>query len=71
MSLTRDVPLDPAHSALLFVDVQNFSAERKGAEFKDLAPEEFDSKYAWYFEQLDGRVVPNMQATYLSFLHHG
>ncbi len=62
MTLTRNVPLDPAQSALLFIDVQNFSAERKGAEFRDLPPDEMQEKYGWYFDQLDTRVVPNMQA---------
>lgn len=61
MTLTREVPLVPGQSALLFVDVQNFSAHRKGAEFTDLAQDEFEEKYGWYFEQLESRVVPNMQ----------
>jgi len=49
-------------SGLLFVDVQNFSAHRKGAEFVNLSQEEFDTKYSWYFEQLETRIIPNMQA---------
>jgi ureidoacrylate peracid hydrolase len=61
MTLTREVPLVPNQSALLFVDVQNFSAHRKGAEFKDLAAAEFEEKYGWYFGELESRVVPNMQ----------
>jgi len=40
--LTRDLPLDPAQSALLFVDVQNWSARRDGGEFAGLPPEEID-----------------------------
>ncbi len=61
MTLTRDVPLVPGQSALLFVDVQNFCARRDGAEFKDLAKPEFDEKYGWFFDQLESRVVANMQ----------
>jgi len=61
MTMTRDVPLLANQSALLFIDVQNFSARRDGGEFKDVPPAEFDEKYAWYFEQLESRVVPNMQ----------
>ena len=45
MTLSRDVPLIPENSALLFVDVQNFSANRQGAEFKDLPDVEFKEKY--------------------------
>jgi ureidoacrylate peracid hydrolase len=62
MSLTRDLPLNPKQSALLFIDVQNFSAHREGAEFKDLPQAEFDEKYGWYFAQLKSHVIPNMQA---------
>lgn len=61
MTMTRNVPLVPDQSALLFIDVQNFSAHREGAEFKDVPPDEFLEKYAWYFDQLESRVVPNMQ----------
>lgn len=61
MTMTRNVPLVPDQSALLFIDVQNFSAHRGGAEFKDVPPDEFAAKYAWYFDQLESRIVPNMQ----------
>ncbi len=59
--LTRDVPLDPAASALLFIDVQNFSAHREGGEWKDLSPEAFEEKLGWFFGEFEGRVLPNMQ----------
>jgi len=62
MTPTRNVPLIPSQSALVFIDVQNFSAHRSGAEFKDLPTAEFQQKYGWYFDQLDSRVIPNMQA---------
>ncbi len=62
MSLTREVPLDPECSALLFIDVQNFAAHREGGEFKGLSQEEFNRKYGWFFDKLDTRVIPNMRA---------
>ncbi|WP_299984816.1 isochorismatase family cysteine hydrolase [uncultured Ruegeria sp.] len=62
MTLTRNVPLIPSQSALVFIDVQNFSAHRDGAEFKDLPKVELKQKYGWFFDQLDTRVIPNMQA---------
>lgn len=62
MTLTRNVPLVPADAALLFIDVQNFAAHRDGAEFEGLSQEDFTSKYGWFFEQLDTRIFPNMQA---------
>ena len=61
MTLSRDVPLIPKNSALLFVDVQNFSANRQGAEFKDLPNAEFTEKYGWYFDMLNVTVIPNMR----------
>jgi len=62
MTLTRDVPLDPSRSALLFIDVQNFSAHRRGAEFADLTEAEFEARYGWFFSELETRVIPNMRA---------
>lgn len=61
MSTTREVPLIPAQSALLFIDVQNFSAHRNGAEFKELESTDFEQRYGWYFSELENRVIPNMQ----------
>ena len=62
MALTRNVRLDPAKSALLFIDVQNFSAHRKGAEFCDISKTSFSKQYGWYFDQLETRVIPCMQS---------
>ena len=66
-SLSREVPLVPAQSALLFIDVQNFSAHRDGAEFRDVPKTEFEQKYGWYFRELGARVVPNMQRLLAAF----
>ena len=52
MTLTRNLPLVPEQSVLLFIDVQNFSAHRQGAEFAELPEAEFDTKYGWYFERV-------------------
>ena len=59
--LTREVPLDPAHSCLLFVDVQNFAVRRNGGDFAHIGDAEFETKYGWYFRELQARVIPNMQ----------
>jgi ureidoacrylate peracid hydrolase len=61
MTLSRNKPLIPTESALLFIDVQNFAAHPQGAEFKDLEVDEFEEKYGWFFEQLGDSVIPNMQ----------
>lgn len=62
MTPTRNVPLVPERSALLFIDVQNLSAHRDGAEFRDLPKAELETGYGWFLDELDDRVVPNMQA---------
>lgn len=61
MTLTRNLPLIPDQSAILFIDVQNFSAHRDGAEFDGLTDEQFEKKHGWLFEQLK-TVIPNMQS---------
>jgi len=60
MTLTRNLPLIPTQSALLFIDVQNFSADRQGAEFAGLTDAQFEEKHGWLFRQLE-TVIPNMQ----------
>ncbi|MFK7993970.1 MAG: isochorismatase family cysteine hydrolase [Granulosicoccus sp.] len=62
MILTREIPLQLNEAAMLFIDVQNFSAHRQGAEFKHLDPATFEEKYGWYFNELENRVIPNMQS---------
>ena len=58
---SREVALVPAQSALLFIDVQNFSAHRQGAEFDGLSAAEIDEKYDYYFAQLETVALPNMR----------
>ncbi|CAM5344764.1 Peroxyureidoacrylate/ureidoacrylate amidohydrolase RutB [Mycolicibacterium aubagnense] len=67
MTLTRDVALVPEQSALLFIDVQNFSAHRKGAEFAELSDVEFERQYGWFFGELRNRIIPNMQRLLRAF----
>ena len=67
MQLTRNLPLDPAASALLFVDVQNFCARRDGGEFKDVPPDEFERKYGWFFDKFERETLPNMQKLQAAF----
>jgi ureidoacrylate peracid hydrolase len=59
--LSREIPLVPAHAALLFIDVQNFSAHRHGAEFEGLSPAEIEAKYGYYFTRLETVALSNMQ----------
>jgi len=67
---SREIPLEIGSSALLFIDVQNFSVRREGGEFKALADEEITEKYGHYFERL-GAVIPNMQRLQAAFRSAG
>lgn len=66
-TLTREVPLDPRQSALLFVDVQNFSVRREGGEFKDVSENDLSGRYAYYFDRLAQTAIPNMQRLQKAF----
>ncbi len=61
---SREVPVVPNETALLFIDVQNYCAARNGnefREFKDLSDAEFQDKYGYYFDRLESVALPNMQ----------
>jgi len=68
-TLSRDIALDPASSAILFIDVQNFSVRREGGEFKNLDEETIAAEYGYYFEQIHNRAIPNMQRLLRAFRH--
>ncbi len=59
--LSRDVPIDPAHAALLFVDVQNYNARPDGGEYASLSEAERTARYGWFFEVMQQTALPNMQ----------
>ena len=59
--LSRDVPIDPAHAALLFVDVQNYTAHEDGGEYARLDPAEKSARYGWFFRTMRETAVPNMR----------
>jgi ureidoacrylate peracid hydrolase len=66
-TFTREVRLDPQRSALLLIDVQNFSVRRDGGEFKDIPDSEIVEKYAYYFERLAKIAIPNMKRLQSAF----
>jgi ureidoacrylate peracid hydrolase len=59
--LSREVPIDPAHAALLFIDVQNYTARPDGGEYASLTAAEREARYGWFFHALRDTAVPNMQ----------
>jgi len=61
MQLSRDVEIEPAHAALLFIDVQNYTATEGGGEYAAMDPAEREARYGWFFRTLRETAVPNMQ----------
>lgn len=58
--LSRDVPVRKGATALLFVDVQNYSTET-GTEYAHLTPDEREAQCGYFFRELRDHAVPNMQ----------
>ncbi len=58
---SREVPIDPAHAALLFIDVQNFAARRDGGEYQGLSESAIEERYGFFFRTLRDSALPNMQ----------
>lgn len=59
---TRDVPLVPDRAALLFIDVQNFSCHRDGAEWATMTAVELKEKRDPFLAQMRDLVLPRMRA---------
>jgi ureidoacrylate peracid hydrolase len=60
-ALSREVEIDPAHAALLFIDVQNYTARPDGGAYGGLSRAEFDARFGFFFETMRASAVPNMQ----------
>jgi len=61
MTLSREVAIDPAHAALLIIDVQNYTARPDGGEYAQMDPTAREERYGWFFRTLQETAVPNMQ----------
>jgi ureidoacrylate peracid hydrolase len=58
--LSREVPVLPAQTALLFVDVQNYTCSPKGGEYRNLPAAEREKRYGYFFRTLREQTLPNM-----------
>lgn len=58
---SREIAVEPKATTLLYIDVQNYCAKRDGSEFAHHTPEVFQEKLGYFFEEMEGRVIPNMQ----------
>jgi ureidoacrylate peracid hydrolase len=57
---SREIEIEPAHTALLFVDVQNYNCTRDGGEYVHLSASEREEKYGDFFQTFHERALPNM-----------
>ncbi len=71
--LSREVPIVPEHSALLFIDVQNYNVLPDGGEYRQqgLSSEEARATYPYFFERLERTAIPNMQRLQAGCRSHG
>jgi ureidoacrylate peracid hydrolase len=58
--LSRNVEIEPAHAALLIVDVQNFNCSWDGGEYAQLGAAEKEQRYGYFFKTLKESALPNM-----------
>jgi ureidoacrylate peracid hydrolase len=61
VTLSREIPIDAAHAALLFIDVQNYNGRPDGGEYRGLSAAERDARYGFFFETMRRTALPNMQ----------
>lgn len=57
ITLSREIAIDPAHAALLIVDVQNYSAHVEGSAWRAVD----EHKRGHFFRSLRETVLPNLQ----------
>jgi len=58
--LSREIEIEPAHTALLFVDVQNYNCTWDGSEYAQLDASEKQQRYGYFFNTLKHTALPNM-----------
>jgi len=61
--LSREIPVVPERTALLYIDVQNYTARSDGGEYKanGLTVGQAEVKHDYFFTRLKDVVIPNMQ----------
>ena len=58
--LSREIEIEPAHTALLFIDVQNYSCTPGGGEYAQLDDAQREARYGYFFETMRLSALPNM-----------
>ncbi len=58
--LSREIEIEPKHTALLFVDVQDYNCTWDGSEYAGLSAAEKEQRYGYFFRMLKESALPNM-----------
>ena len=58
--LSRDIAIEPPHTALLFVDVQKYNCSWNGGEYAPMSEAAKEQQYGYFFRTLRGSALPNM-----------
>jgi ureidoacrylate peracid hydrolase len=58
--LNRNIPVQPRQTAFLIIDVQNYTMEG-GGEYTGMEAAEIERKYGYFFREMRGRAIPNIQ----------
>ena len=58
---SRELPLVPAESALLVIDVQRYCCDPQGGMFNGLSPAAIETRFGDYLRRLQDIVLPNLQ----------
>jgi ureidoacrylate peracid hydrolase len=59
--LSRNVPIEPSRTTLLFVDVQKYNCTWEGGEYAALSNAEKESRFGYFFHMLRQSGLPNMR----------
>ena len=57
---SREIPIEPEHAALLFVDVQRYNCTWDGGEYAGIDAAEKERRYGYFFRELRDSALPNM-----------
>jgi ureidoacrylate peracid hydrolase len=60
MPLSREIEIEPAHTALLFVDVQKYNCTWEGGEYAALSEQEKQQRFGYFFRTFKSSALPNM-----------
>jgi ureidoacrylate peracid hydrolase len=72
-ALSREIPVVPAETALLFIDVQNYNCLPEGGEYQaeSLTPAEALKSHSYFFDRLRQVAIPNMKCLLASCRRNG